>query len=86
MRLRERAAAEAGEFAAWQNAEVVADAERYYRAMVHGGPGSWNVRDRHMAETLDRLLTHYGPAAEGGGVGAQHPRGRRPGHRPGPAR
>jgi erythromycin esterase len=64
VQLRERAAAEAGEFAAWQNAEVVAGAERYYRAMVHGGPGSWNVRDRHMDETLDRLLTHYGPAAK----------------------
>ncbi|SEG96880.1 Erythromycin esterase homolog [Nonomuraea solani] len=38
-----------------QNAEVVAGAERYYRAMVRGGPESWNVRDVHMADTLDRL-------------------------------
>ncbi|MEU1888712.1 erythromycin esterase family protein [Micromonospora rifamycinica] len=52
-------------FAAWQNAEVVAGAERYYRAMVHGGPDSWNVRDIHMADTLDRLLDRYGPAARG---------------------
>lgn len=47
-----------------QNASVVAGAERYYRAMVHGGRDSWNVRDRHMDETLDRLLTHYGPDAK----------------------
>ncbi|MEV8503592.1 erythromycin esterase family protein [Actinoplanes sp. NPDC051475] len=62
--LRERAAGSAGDFAAWQNAEVVAGAERYYRAMVHGGPESWNVRDRHMDETLDRLLGRYGPDAK----------------------
>lgn len=49
------------QFAAWQNAEVVAGAERYYRAMVRGGGESWNVRDRHMDETLERLLGYYGP-------------------------
>jgi erythromycin esterase len=48
----------------WQNAEIVAGAERYYRAMVRGGRQSWNVRDRHMDQTLDRLRTHYGPAAK----------------------
>jgi erythromycin esterase-like protein len=48
----------------WQNAEVVAGAEHYYRAMVHGGPKSWNVRDRHMDETLDRLLRHHGDGAK----------------------
>ncbi|MFG2064345.1 erythromycin esterase family protein [Micromonospora sp. NPDC048871] len=52
-------------FSAWQNAEVVAGAERYYREMVAGGPGSWNVRDSHMADTLDRLLERYGPDARG---------------------
>ena len=46
-----------------QNAEVVAGAERYYRAMVRGGPESWNIRDRHMADTLDRLMEHHGPGA-----------------------
>src|SRR4051794_14499261 len=44
----------------WQNAEVVAGAEHYYRAMVKGGSRSWNVRDRHMDATLARLLDHYG--------------------------
>jgi erythromycin esterase len=42
-----------------QNAEVVAGAEHYYRTMIQGGPKSWNVRDRHFDETLDRLLQHY---------------------------
>jgi erythromycin esterase len=46
-----------------QNAAVVAGAEHYYRSLVHGGAKSWNVRDRHMDETLDRLLTHYGAGA-----------------------
>lgn len=64
VRLRRDAAADgAGTFGAWQNAEVVAGAERYYRALVAGGRLSWNVRDRHMDDTLDRLLRHYGPAA-----------------------
>ncbi|WP_262283927.1 erythromycin esterase family protein [Micromonospora sp. MA102] len=62
--LRERAAADGPDhFGAWQNAEVAAGAERYYRAMVRGGRESWNVRDRHMDDTLDRLLDHYGPGA-----------------------
>ena len=50
--------------AAEQNAEVVANAESYYRSMVHGGPHSWNIRDRHMVATLDRLLDHHGPGAK----------------------
>jgi erythromycin esterase len=63
--LRRRAGADGtGRFGAWQNAEVVAGAERYYRAMVRGDRESWNVRDRHMDETLDRLLDHYGPDAK----------------------
>jgi erythromycin esterase-like protein len=53
-------------FVAEQNAAVVAGAERYYRAAVRGGPDSWNVRDVHMADTLDRLLEHHG--AEAGGT------------------
>lgn len=44
-----------------QNAEVLRGAERYYRTMVGGGPGSWNVRDHHMVDTLDRLVEHHGP-------------------------
>ncbi len=48
-------------FSAEQNAIVAVNAEKYYRAMVKGGPHSWNVRDRHMSETLDRLLDFHGP-------------------------
>jgi erythromycin esterase len=51
-------------FNAGQNALVVRNAERYYRAMVRGGSSSWNVRDRHMAETLERLMQYHGPEAK----------------------
>ena len=51
-------------FAAEQNALVVQNAEAYYRAMVRGGPESWNIRDRHMTETLERLMRHQGPGAK----------------------
>ena len=47
-------------FVAAQNAKVVASAERYYREMFRGRVSSWNLRDTHMAETLDALLTHLG--------------------------
>jgi erythromycin esterase len=50
-------------FTAEQNALVLKNAEAYYRAMVRGGPESWNIRDQHMTETLDRLMRHYGPDA-----------------------
>jgi erythromycin esterase-like protein len=45
-------------FAAEQNARLVANAEAYYRAMFRGREDSWNLRDRHMAETLDLLTAH----------------------------
>jgi len=47
-----------------QNAFVTVNAERYYRAMIQGGPHSWNVRDSHMADTLERLLQFHGPDAK----------------------
>jgi erythromycin esterase-like protein len=52
------------ELDAVQNAEVVAGAERYYRTMVQADGESWNVRDCHMADTLDRLCAHHGPAVK----------------------
>ena len=52
-------------FDAAQNARVVADAERYYRAMYYGSAASWNLRDRHMFDTLQSLLAFYGPDARG---------------------
>lgn len=45
-------------FAAERNAAVVAGAERYYRAMFHGRENTWNLRDTHMADTLDALDRH----------------------------
>jgi erythromycin esterase-like protein len=52
-----------GRFSAEQNAAVVAEAERYYRAMVQSSSESWNVRDVHMVDTLDRLLGQAGEKA-----------------------
>lgn len=49
------------EFNVAQNAHVAVNAEKYYRAMVEGGATSWNVRDTHMMDTLDRLLDLHGP-------------------------
>jgi erythromycin esterase-like protein len=45
-------------FFAEQNARLVLNAERYYRSMFRGRVESWNLRDRHMAETLGALVTH----------------------------
>lgn len=52
-------------FDAAQNARVAVGAERYYRTMVGGDQRSWNVRDHHMADTVDRLAAHAGPDAKG---------------------
>ncbi len=57
--LRRGGATEADEFFyAEQNARLVRNAEHYYRTMFHGRVESWNVRDRHMAETLEELRAH----------------------------
>jgi erythromycin esterase-like protein len=45
-------------FSAEQNAVVVRDAEEYYQQMYRQDVSSWNLRDRHMAATLDALLDH----------------------------
>ena len=52
------------DFAAEQNGLVAVNAERYYRAMLAGGAASWNVRDHHMMETLQRLLALHGPESK----------------------
>jgi len=52
-------------FNAEQNALVIKNAEKYYRAMVRTDSGSWNVRDEHMMQTLDRLINFHGPDAKG---------------------
>jgi erythromycin esterase-like protein len=46
-------------FSAEQNARLIKNAEEYYRSMFRGRVDSWNLRDRHMAETLDALVAHH---------------------------
>jgi protein-L-isoaspartate(D-aspartate) O-methyltransferase len=58
-------------FDAVQNARLVADAERYYRAMYSSPAESWNLRDQHMFETLLALLEAHGADA-GGAVWAHN--------------
>src|SRR5207237_1921906 len=45
-------------FFAEQNARLVKNAEQYYRSMVRGRASSWNLRDRHMVETIEALVAH----------------------------
>src|SRR2546430_10564859 len=45
-------------FFAEQNARLILNAEKYYRSMFRGRVESWNLRDRHMAETLAALVSH----------------------------
>jgi erythromycin esterase-like protein len=47
-------------FSIEQNALIAVNAEKYYRSMRQGGAASWNVRDSHMEETLERLLEFHG--------------------------
>jgi erythromycin esterase-like protein len=47
-----------------QNARVARDAELYYRTLIGGTEDSWNVRDRHMLDTLERLLAFHGPSSK----------------------
>jgi len=46
-------------FYAQENAVVVKDAEEYYRKAYAGGAVTWNLRDRHMHNTLKEILQHY---------------------------
>jgi erythromycin esterase-like protein len=55
---RDGRAAEDDLFYAEQNARLVRDAEEYYRTMFRGRVSSWNLRDCHMADTLDALVVH----------------------------
>ncbi|MBB1286232.1 erythromycin esterase family protein [Flavisolibacter sp. BT320] len=48
-----------------QNALIAVNAEKYYRAMMSFDNESWNVRDTHMMETLDRLMTFHGKGSKG---------------------
>jgi erythromycin esterase-like protein/predicted phosphoribosyltransferase len=45
-------------FYAQQNAVTVRNAEEYYRGMFAGRVTSWNMRDKHMGQTLAALIEH----------------------------
>src|SRR3982751_3601306 len=55
---RDGQAAEDEFFSAEQNARLVRNAEEYYRGMFQGRVNTWNLRDSHMAETLQALAAH----------------------------
>ena len=63
---RDGRAAEDEFFSAEQNARVVKNAEAYYRSMFLEEVSSWNLRDSHMAETLDELVAYL--ERQGGGA------------------
>src|SRR5713226_2506433 len=46
-------------------ARLAADAERYYRVMYYGSVDSWNLRDQHMFDTLERLFEFHGSGSKG---------------------
>jgi erythromycin esterase-like protein len=62
--LHDGALAEDEFFQAEQNARLVESAEAYYRTMFLGHVASWNLRDTHMADTLDDLLDHLDAQVE----------------------
>ncbi|MFC0271713.1 erythromycin esterase family protein [Metabacillus herbersteinensis] len=47
------------------NALITANAENYYRTMVVDGNESWNIRDRHMVEVINKISGFYGSNAKG---------------------
>ncbi|MDP4084910.1 MAG: erythromycin esterase family protein [Bacillota bacterium] len=47
------------------NTLITTNAENYYRTMVINGNESWNIRDRHMADVLNKISTYYGDSAKG---------------------
>lgn len=49
---------------ATENARLVRDAEAYYRAMYYGTADSWNLRDRHMYDTLEHVLAWKGEGSK----------------------
>jgi erythromycin esterase-like protein len=58
--LRENGIDDEDTFYAEQNARLVVNAEEYYRSMFRSGVESWNLRDGHMVDTLERLVEHLG--------------------------
>ncbi len=63
-RVEDGRAAEEDWFDAAQNARIVRSAEQYYRLMYRGSTESWNLRDRHMYETLRAVMQARGPGSK----------------------
>lgn len=53
-----------GAFHAEQIALAVAGGEPYYRTLLRGGLEAWNLHQRHMVETIERLMHHSGPKSK----------------------
>lgn len=45
-------------FFAMQNARLIKNSEHYYRALFESREKTWNIRDHHMAETLQNLISY----------------------------
>lgn len=45
------------------NAQVIANAEAYYRSMISFRDQSWNIRDTHMVDTLGAIMRFHGKKA-----------------------
>src|SRR6267142_3311120 len=58
-------------FFAEQNARLVKNAEEYYRSMFRRSVPSWNLRDQHMAETLESLVAHLEKQGQAGSPARQ---------------
>jgi erythromycin esterase-like protein len=52
-------------FSTQQNAMVIKNAEKYYRIMASGSDSTWNMRDKHMMDTLSRLMEFHGKDTKG---------------------
>ena len=52
-------------FDAVRNAEVAAGGERYDRILMRGDRDSWNIRDHHMTDTIERIAQHHGLRSRG---------------------
>lgn len=46
------------------NAQVIANAEEYYRSMVSFRSQSWNIRDAHMMAVLEAIMSFHGSRAK----------------------
>src|SRR5439155_1581119 len=56
-------------FSAEQNARLVRNAEQYYRTMFREAHESWNVRDRHMVDSLAEIMQFLDARGNGSRVG-----------------